>query len=101
MIKDTTIKGVSELRSTGEIKAGKVEQLKQQEEASKRTSRYEDRFTPSQMAEELGKARQIFNALPEIRADKVEEIKAQINSGTYQINAEAVAETVIKAFISR
>ena len=35
--------------------------------------------------------------LPEIRTEKVEEIKRQIQTGTYEINADKIAEKIIES----
>jgi len=101
MIKNAAIKGTSEIQHTGEIKTGKSQALQKQEKSLKSTSRYEDTFTPSQTAQELERVKEIFNTLPDIREDRVAEIKAKLSSGDYQISAEDVAERIIIAFANR
>ena len=41
------------------------------------------------------KAKEIINALPDVRKDKVQKLKEQIKAGKYQVDAEAVAEKLI------
>ena len=58
-----------------------------------------DEFILSQGAQEFG---QIFNAIrsiSDVRPDKVNEIYAKINAGTYQVDSNSVAEKMLGSFI--
>ncbi|MFA5479722.1 MAG: flagellar biosynthesis anti-sigma factor FlgM [Candidatus Muiribacteriota bacterium] len=49
----------------------------------------------SSKSEEVREAKKIIDRAPDVRWDKVEEIKAKIASGTYKVDAEAIAEKFI------
>lgn len=44
--------------------------------------------------EEISKLRKLVKNMPEIRQDKVENVKRQIEAGTYNVSAESVAESI-------
>jgi len=50
-----------------------------------------DRATLSERARTLAKARTALNDAPDVRSEKVQHIKEQIDSGKYQINFEELA----------
>ncbi len=54
-----------------------------------------DKMEISQAAKELQAAKKAFDALPEIRQDKVAEIKALMASGNYKPTAEDVIEKLL------
>lgn len=55
-----------------------------------------DRVSLSPEAQELLSAQKALDAIPDIRADKVEEIKARIADGTYRIDSEQIAAKMIR-----
>ncbi|HMK56518.1 MAG TPA: flagellar biosynthesis anti-sigma factor FlgM [Dissulfurispiraceae bacterium] len=55
-----------------------------------------DEVSLSGAAKEIGRLQAEVSKLPDIRADRVEEIKNAINSGTYNVKGEAVAGKLIK-----
>ncbi|MCS7202866.1 MAG: flagellar biosynthesis anti-sigma factor FlgM [Thermodesulfovibrio sp.] len=55
-----------------------------------------DQITLSETAKQLSKLMVEVSNLPDIRADKVEEIKNAINTGTYEIRGSDVAGKIIK-----
>ena len=59
-----------------------------------------DKVQLSEQAKEKAYARDIVNSTPEIRAEKVADIKARVEAGTYDVNATAVADKFIKSVIS-
>lgn len=50
----------------------------------------------SSMGQEIGKAIGALNALSDVRADRVAELKAQIASGQYQVSGRDVAESLLR-----
>ena len=54
-----------------------------------------DRVSLSPQARELLKAQQSLASLPDVREDKVAEIKARLEAGDYRIDSEAIAENMI------
>ena len=50
----------------------------------------------SHRARDIQKIREIVEATPEIRTDKVGQLKREIETGTYSVNAEKVAERMLR-----
>ena len=49
----------------------------------------------SDRARELARAKQAVDAAPDVRADKVAELKQKIEDGTYNVPAEALADKLL------
>lgn len=58
-----------------------------------------DQVTVSEKAKEIGRLQIEVSKLPEIRADRVDEIKNAINAGTYNVRGEAVAGKLLEEAI--
>ena len=56
----------------------------------------EDKIEISSQAREIQVAMKALKELPEVREDKVNEIRAQIKDGTYKPSAEDVAEKLLE-----
>ena len=50
----------------------------------------------SQAAKEIQKIREIVEATPEIRTDKVGQLKREIEAGSYSVDADKVAERMLR-----
>ena len=50
----------------------------------------------SDAAKRVSAARDELDRIPDVREDKVAELKAQVENGTYKVNAEEVAEKMLK-----
>ena len=59
----------------------------------------EDKVALSPAAKEIQEAKKILDALPDVREDKVAEIKGQIEAGTYTIDGEKIAFKMIRESI--
>ena len=55
-----------------------------------------DTVVISDAAKRIQEAQKQIQAIPDVRADKVAEIRNQIENGTYQINADQIAGKMIK-----
>ena len=55
-----------------------------------------DRVSLSPRSREFAAARRALEAIPDVRADKVAELKARIEAGTYRIVGTAVADKMIR-----
>ena len=55
-----------------------------------------DRVHLSPRAKEYQKARQALAALPDIEADRLREIKDRIQSGRYRLDADKIADQMIR-----
>lgn len=49
----------------------------------------------SSRAKDIQQVRQILEDIPDVREDKVAELKRQIDNGTYQVNADKIAEKMV------
>jgi flagellar biosynthesis anti-sigma factor FlgM len=56
----------------------------------------QDEFVLSSGAQQAQQIRKALQSVPDIRTEKVKEIKAKIDNGTYVIDTEKVAEKIIK-----
>jgi negative regulator of flagellin synthesis FlgM len=54
----------------------------------------------SPKAKDIQKATNVVNATPDIRIEKVEQIKDQISSGNYHISSDQLAEKVLQNIIN-
>ena len=55
-----------------------------------------DRVSLSPRARELLAARRALEVIPDVREDKIAEIKARIENGTYRIDGESIADKMIR-----
>jgi negative regulator of flagellin synthesis FlgM len=58
-----------------------------------------DKVDLSGKAREISELTNIVNALPDVRTEKVEGIKAKIDSGEYAVDNEKVAEKIIDEIV--
>ncbi len=58
-----------------------------------------DQITLSRGAEEMSRLTSAVNALPDVRTEKVETIRNAVQSGTYSVRAEMVADKLLKEVI--
>jgi len=54
-----------------------------------------DQLELSSRAEEIRTARAALAQTPEVRAEKVAELKAQVEAGTYRVDPDRVAERIL------
>ena len=51
------------------------------------------------MAKELQKANEQLKEIPDVREDKVNQLKSQIENGTYKVDSEKTADKMVKESI--
>ncbi|BEP30212.1 flagellar biosynthesis anti-sigma factor FlgM [Helicovermis profundi] len=56
-----------------------------------------DKIEISDEAREFQVAKKAFDALPEVRQDKINSVKKQISSGTYKPSSREVAEKILSS----
>ena len=56
----------------------------------------DDQIDLSGTARDIGRLQMEVSKLPDVRADRVEELKNAINAGTYDVKGDAVAGKLIK-----
>ena len=59
----------------------------------------EDKVDISSQSREMDKISEAPAAVRDVRAEKVEALKKQVEAGQYQVNSDAVAEKMIKEFL--
>lgn len=59
-----------------------------------------DRVTLSPQARELSDAQRTLAGIPDVRADKVDAVKARIADGSYRIDSEKIAAKMIREVLS-
>jgi len=55
----------------------------------------EEKVTLSPAAQEIQRAEKAAKALPDVREEKVQEVKRQIEAGEYEIKGDAIAEKML------
>ena len=55
-----------------------------------------DTVVLSDMAKKVQEAQKQLKAMPDVREDKVAQLKEQIENGTYEINEEKIADKMLK-----
>jgi negative regulator of flagellin synthesis FlgM len=59
----------------------------------------EDKVDLSAQSKEMNKIHDVLNATPDVRTEKVEALKKQVESGQYEVNSNSVAEKMLKEFL--
>jgi negative regulator of flagellin synthesis FlgM len=80
---------------------GKVNDLNKKEKSGKssdteKTSGERDKISLSGKAQEINELKALINDLPDIRTDKVEQLKKAIDTGAYNIDSYKVAEKMLE-----
>ena len=65
-------------------------------EKAENTAAKTDTVNISDAAKEIQEVRKELDNIPEVRAEKVEQLKNQIENGTYEIKSEEIAEKMLK-----
>lgn len=68
-----------------------------EEETARQPGMKSDSVIISEAAKRVQDAQSMLRSIPDVRADKVAEIRRRIEDGTYETNAEAVAEKMIRS----
>ncbi|MDB5095594.1 MAG: Anti-sigma-28 factor, FlgM [Cyanobacteria bacterium RYN_339] len=55
-----------------------------------------DAVSVSSMGQDIQKALSAFGSLPDVRADRVAELKAQIAGGEYNVSGKDIAESLLR-----
>jgi len=80
---------------------GKVNDLNKQDKVGKSSntenaSGNRDKISLSGKAQEINELKALINDLPDIRTEKVEELKKAIDAGSYNIDSYKVAEKILE-----
>ncbi|NLK27005.1 MAG: flagellar biosynthesis anti-sigma factor FlgM [Clostridiales bacterium] len=63
-------------------------------------SSFADKLEISQIGKDYQVAKQILKSVPDVRKDRVNEIKARIASGTYDVSAREVADKLVDNYFN-
>lgn len=66
--------------------------------AKTKSSSFSDKLEISQLGKDYQVAKQIVAQTPDVREDKVNEIKQRMDAGTYDVSNEEVADKLVKAY---
>jgi negative regulator of flagellin synthesis FlgM len=55
-----------------------------------------DTVNISDAAKEIQEVRNQLDAIPDVRAEKVEQLKSQIENGTYEVKSEEIADKMLR-----
>ena len=59
----------------------------------------EDKVNLSAQSKEKNKIHDVLKAAPDVRAEKVEALKKQVESGQYEVNSNSIADKMLKEFL--
>ena len=71
---------------------------KYKSQATGTTQQSSDKFEISQTGKDMQIAKQAVNNTSDIREDKVAELKAKIENGTYDVSSESFADKLLQAY---
>ena len=80
--------------STRNIK--EKEKLDASDKQTSKDSIKEDKVFLSPQAKKIQEAKKIMSSIPEIREEKIAQIKAQIENGTYHVEGKKIAAKMLK-----
>lgn len=78
----------------------KTKKVNMSEQVSKVKSK-KDVISISNIGKDYQVALKAVKDIPDIRADKVDEIKEQYNSGRYNVNGQDIADRIVKSYLDR
>jgi len=84
----------NDIEGMGEQKASKEPKIEEKSQSQQDTI-----VNLSTASKEVQTAKEIIASEPEVREDKVAELKARIESGNYTIDNKAVADKMVDSFI--
>jgi len=87
-IKDSTTQLIQQYQKNDAVK----KETETQSMSSTMSTTMTERVDLSSKAKEIQQIKQIIAETPEVRMDKVQELKQQIDAGKYQIDAQKVAD---------
>ena len=82
--------------NVGRVSGGGIEAARPvRETAGSAATTGADQLALSSRAEEVKAARAALAEVPEVRAERVAELKAQVQAGTYRVDPDKVAERIL------
>ena len=87
------------IQNTEQVKQAQGEVQKSGKQAPEAAPSRGDRVELSQTAREMKKIESVLKTTPDVRAEKVQAIKEQIEAGTYQVDSKKVANAMLADMI--
>jgi negative regulator of flagellin synthesis FlgM len=85
----TPISAVQQYQKNDDPKAAVYKQAPQPEAST------EEKVSISRESREAGMMRGIIGNLPDVREDKVQELKERVENGTYDVSSEEIAKKIV------
>ncbi|MFW5985578.1 MAG: flagellar biosynthesis anti-sigma factor FlgM [Halanaerobiaceae bacterium] len=79
-------------------KLQKIYQNQDQKKLDRQNGKKADRMEISERAREMNEIKAVLSEMPEVREDKVAELKEQINSDNYEVGSRELAQKIINDF---
>jgi negative regulator of flagellin synthesis FlgM len=87
-VKDTSAQSIQQYQK-GELKKNDAEKT------AGVSSSVTEKVDLSTRAKDIRQIKEILNQTPEVRENRVQELRRQIESGTYQVTSEQIAEKMV------
>ena len=93
------IDGIQGKRDELQVERQRNERTGSRDGSTTRSSNHEDSFELSSETQEFLRIRKLVDAVPEVRHDRVEQLKHEIARGTYNVPASDIAEAILNEWI--
>lgn len=93
------IDGIQGKRDELQIGRQSSERAGSRDRSATHSSDREDSFELSSATQEFLRVRKLADAVPDVRHDRVEQLKQQIAEGTYHVLASDIAEAILDEWI--
>jgi negative regulator of flagellin synthesis FlgM len=93
------IEGIQGKRDELQVERQRTERSSADGRSTTPSSEREDSFELSSQTQEFLRIRKLADAIPDIRQDRVAELKQQIARGTYNVPASDIAEAILDEWI--
>lgn len=81
------------------VQRGGIETDNRRAQGSQGEKQLEERVEISARAREIQRIKTILEEMPEVRMEKVEEIRAMLQKGQYKVDLEALSEKLLEALL--
>ena len=79
-----------------QVQGNPAESRQKPDKAPEAAGPVEDNVDLSQAAKDLQNTRKIMQEIPDVRHEKVEHLREQVENGTYRVDAKKLADKMIK-----
>ncbi|MBN1380248.1 MAG: flagellar biosynthesis anti-sigma factor FlgM [Deltaproteobacteria bacterium] len=88
-IKDATSQVIQQYQKSDAVKKENETQLPGM------SSTWDEKVDLSAKAKDIQQIKQVIDQTPDVRADKVRELKQKVENGSYQVDSEKIAEKIV------